>query len=118
VQQCCLSTNTLGRAHTDFAQQLSVGAIFNQGLLIVGACFIRSIDSNHHNHRMCVKEHLFDLGVDRFFDLLVWDLIHEKVKVVIENESFWETKSDSHRTDSKNFEGCRGDKNGSKNSML
>jgi hypothetical protein len=69
---------------------------------------------------MCVKEHLLDLGVDRFIDLLVWDLIHEELKVKVVIQSFWETKSNSHRTDSEKvkFEGCQWDKNGSKNSML
>jgi hypothetical protein len=43
-----------------------------------------------------------DLGVDRLIDLLVWDLIHEKGKVKVV-QSFWETKSDSHRTDSEKF---------------
>jgi hypothetical protein len=48
-----------------------------------------------------------DLGVDRFIDLLAWDLIHEKLKVEGVIQSFWETKSDSHRTDSEKlkFEG-------------
>jgi hypothetical protein len=61
-----------------------------------------------------------DLGVDRFIDLLVWDLINEKRKVKVEIQSFWETKSDSHMTDSEKlkFEGGRSDKNGSKNTTM
>ncbi len=69
---------TPGKAQTDFAQQLWVDAIFmSKGCWQVFYMINYTINIDHHNHRMCVKEHLLDLGIDHFIDLLVWDLFHE-----------------------------------------